>query len=153
MQCSVFIALHTVSCSVHTFCPAVNLQFPVCLFSVVHTVFALRWIPAGSLSADAHLHRGSGGWEGGIQTDMHTQTDRWIRTSQTRLDVQRNTQRRMNLHICLQKAIDWCIDLFYRSFQGKTAVPPEGRHDWSLENQVWACAVLSTLQSTPVNSS
>ena len=68
--------LHMPPCSAYSFCPAVKLLFPVCVFSVVHTVFALRWIPAGSLSADAHLHRGSGGWEGGIQTDMHTQTDR-----------------------------------------------------------------------------
>ena len=32
---------------------------------------------------------------GGIQTDMHTQTDRWIRTSPTRLNFRRNGQRRM----------------------------------------------------------
>ena len=67
-----------------------------------HGVFALRWIPAGSLSGDAHLHRGSG-ISGGIQTDMHTQTDRWIRTSPTRLEFQRNRQRQIYLHIYVCK--------------------------------------------------
>ena len=48
-----------------------------------HGVFALRWIPAGSLSGDAHLHRGSGitGWDGGEyrQTCTHKQTDEYAR--------------------------------------------------------------------------
>ena len=124
-------------CSVE-YCTIVQCLCSVCsVFSVVHTVFALRWIPAGSLSADAHLHWGSGGWHGGKQTDMHTQTDRWIRAntqihkytnthetqythhiqterwigaSPTWLDVQRKNRERQATYLALRAWIRWRFD-------------------------------------------
>ena len=55
----------------------------VCLFQCVciaHTEFALRWLPAGSLSADAHLHRDlAEGMGEHRQTCTHKQTDEYAR--------------------------------------------------------------------------
>ena len=55
----------------------------VCVFQckcVAHTEFALRWLPAGSLSADAHLHRDlAEGMGEHRQTCTHKQTDEYAR--------------------------------------------------------------------------
>ena len=82
--CTVYV-LSFVLRQICAVCPAVYTYFTVSSMRVVqcgaHGVFALRWIPAGSLSGDAHRTFTSGIWHqwmgcGGIQTDMHTQTDR-----------------------------------------------------------------------------
>ena len=52
----------------------------VCVCCVAHTEFALRWLPAGSLSADAHLHRDlAEGMGEHRQTCTHKQTDEYAR--------------------------------------------------------------------------
>ena len=53
---------------------------------------------------------GSGGGHGGTQTDLHTQTDRWIRTSQTWWSVQRSTQRWTKMSATRYQRL--CIDSY-----------------------------------------
>ena len=68
----------------------------MCVFSV----FALRWLPAGSLSAETHLHRGSGGGCIGEnrQTCTHKQTDEYARAKQLDVHKHTNTNRQMNMY-------------------------------------------------------
>ena len=60
---------------------SVALFYFVCVcVCVAHTEFALRWVPAGSLSADAHLHRDlAEGMGEHRQTCTHKQTDEYAR--------------------------------------------------------------------------
>ena len=70
--------------------------------SVAHTEFALRWLPAGSLSADAHLHRDlAEGMGEHRQTCTHKQTDEYARAKHG--EMFRETHK--DEHRCLQPGI------------------------------------------------
>ena len=80
-------------------CCTVSVRVCVC---VAHTEFALRWLPAGSLSADAHLHRDlAEGMGEHRETCTHKQTDEYARAKHG--ETFRETQKVE--HRCLQPGI------------------------------------------------
>ena len=81
---------------------SVALFYFVCVcVCVAHTEFALRWVPAGSLSADAHLHRDlAEGMGEHRQTCTHKQTDEYARAKHG--ETFRETHK--DEHRCLKTA-------------------------------------------------
>ena len=67
---------------------------------VAHTEFALRWVPAGSLSADAHLHRDlAEGMGEHRQTCTHKQTDEYARAKHGEMSEKHT---KMSTDVCNQ---------------------------------------------------
>ena len=78
----------------------------VCCTHGVRASLAPSWFFVGRRTFTS----GSGGGHGGTQTDLHTQTDRWIRTSQTWWSVQRSTQRWTKMSATRYQRL--CIDSY-----------------------------------------
>ena len=112
-RCAKASELCNVCCTVSVrVCVCVSVSVCVYCTHGVRASLAPSWFFVGRRTFTS----GSGGGHGGTQTDLHTQTDRWIRTSQTWWSVQRSTQRWTQMSATRYQRL--CIDSYlYQSNQ------------------------------------